>query len=137
MDTLTRTQQFTIIDCAECGILFAITTEFEARRRTDHADFYCPAGHSLSYRGPSKEERARQEAERRAELAFAAEQRARQEADKVKRQLRAAKAKATRAENRAKAALCPVDGCGRSFVQLGRHLHAKHPEFAHPEAVSS
>ena len=31
-DTLTRITTFTVIDCANCSIPFAITTEMEARR---------------------------------------------------------------------------------------------------------
>lgn len=58
------------IHCAECGILFSVTEDFQERRRKDHRAFFCPSGHSNFYRGESEEEKYkrlwREEKERRA-----------------------------------------------------------------------
>ena len=51
--TFTLTMTFTTVDCPNCGLTFAITKDFDNRRRDDHRTFYCPMGHSMSYNGPS------------------------------------------------------------------------------------
>jgi hypothetical protein len=38
-----------LVDCHECGIIFAITKAFYERRRADHANFFCPHGHKCAY----------------------------------------------------------------------------------------
>lgn len=126
--TLEYTQKLVVQACCNCGMDFGVPADFDSRRLSDKKTFFCPAGHPQSYIGKT-DAQLRREAERReanaleeARIASAAAERAQRELTKVK------KAQAA-AVKRAKAALCPVDGCGRSFVQLKRHMDTKHPEF--------
>lgn len=130
------------LDCAACGITFGISAEFEARRRSDHRDFYCPNGHNLAYNGPSKAERerdaARELAARESRRRQYAEQRAQQASDEAERERRSAaayKGHATRIRNRIKNGVCPVAGCKRHFTNVRRHIATQHPDFVVPAAV--
>ncbi len=63
--------EMTLICCATCGIPFAISKDLDTRLRKRHNSFYCPAGHSQSYRAKSEAERERekrQKAEREAQI---------------------------------------------------------------------
>src|SRR3990167_2121818 len=35
--------------CCNCGVLFAMTADFDKERRRDHKLFYCPSGHAQSF----------------------------------------------------------------------------------------
>lgn len=50
--------EFVIEVCCneECGMTWAVPTEFHKSRRNDHRDFYCPNGHGQHYPQKSKEE---------------------------------------------------------------------------------
>lgn len=41
--------KFSLQDCLTCGVVFQITTNFEARRRKDGKDMFCPNGHALAW----------------------------------------------------------------------------------------
>lgn len=116
-------------DCAECGVVFAVTAEFDQRRRASGNAFYCPNGHTLVYSGRTlptvevelKEAKARQ---RQAELTAQFE---REQAESALRSLAATKGVVTRLKRRAANGTCPC--CHRTFAQLARHMQAKHPAF--------
>jgi hypothetical protein len=40
------------IECATCGVVFAVTDSYQARRREDHERFFCPNGHRNIYPQP-------------------------------------------------------------------------------------
>ncbi len=125
-------------DCPTCGVTLAITQQYRDERIEDGKSWYCPNGHTLGYQ-KSEAERVRAELARVTKLkaqevalresyqAWLRDERKSHQA--TERQLRATRGVVTRQRNRAAAALCPVDGCGRSFVQMRRHLAAKHPDF--------
>lgn len=126
-----------VLDCAACGVVFGITTEYEERRRDDGIAFHCPNGHVNSWQetAADRERKARIKAEKLAQQLE--EDRSRyqewlrkeREAHKAtERRRAAAKGQLTKAKKRAAAALCPC--CNRSFVQLRRHLETKHPEYS-------
>jgi hypothetical protein len=123
--TIQFTTTYVLEECCSCGISFAVTSEFRERQLAlkEKGQFFCPNGHAQHFTGKSlkdqlaAEERRRANAEEGERIAWAEAERLRKEAAAVKR--------------RAKAALCPVPGCKRSFVQLARHIHTKHPEYAH------
>lgn len=126
------------VDCANCGLTFGISTEFEDRRRNDHRTFYCPNGHSLSFNGPSHAERerdaARQLAERESRRRKWAEQdaeRVRAQRDTANRSAAAYKGWATRIRNRIANGVCPC--CNRSFTNVRRHMTTQHPGYKIPE----
>lgn len=128
-----------VIDCANCGITFGISTEFRERRRNDHREFYCPNGHNLAYNGKSKTEQeldaARELAKRESSRRQYAEEDAqyqREQAERERRSAAAYKGQATRIRNRIKNGVCPA-GCNRHFSNVQRHIATMHPDFQIPE----
>lgn len=124
--------------CANCGLAFGLTAEFEAKRRKDKQSFYCPNGHSQYFPGETDEQK--QIRQLREQLAAKERDRAaaesgrqvwRQRAESTERRLRGTKAVVTRMRKRAAAGVCPVEGCKRHFANLQRHIATKHPERAH------
>lgn len=123
-----------IIECAGCSIDFGIGADFMARRRKDHATFYCPNGHGNAYNGPSADEKKLAQTERELEAARSLAQREarrRERAEAKARtsdyQRRAAKGQLTKTKKRIAAGVCPC--CNRSFQNLGRHMEGQHPEY--------
>lgn len=125
-----------VTDCANCGVVFAMTEEFEERRRDDHRTWYCPNGHPLVFKGKSDADRERERAEAaERELAFARRQRdsARAEGEHERRRAAAARGQVTRIRNRIKAGICPVQSCRANLGDRVRdHLRTEHPDFAAP-----
>ena len=110
--------------CCACGVEFA--SPVIRKRRDDGKLFWCPNGHSQSYRKTNEqklreeldaEKRRREQAERDAEWARSAEKGARIQEGK-------AKAKLKRLETRVNAGVCPH--CQRTFKQLAQHMKCKH-----------
>jgi len=109
-------------ECCSCGVVFAMPRSLQKQLRNNHAYFYCPVGHSQHYTGETETERLRKllEESTRSKTALI-EEKARVEAerDKLAKQAR-----------RIKRGVCPC--CKRNFVELGRHMKTKHPEYAKP-----
>jgi hypothetical protein len=112
---VTTTLKMHCLDCANCGILFGITQDFEARRREDHRDFYCPSGHANRYNQKSEADRLRDKL--RAEGL---------EKERAMRDAAEAKAANEALLKRVHAGVCPC--CKRTFKQLAAHMARKHPE---------
>lgn len=119
-----------VIECAECGVLFAMpralyntAREYSAAAPGKTHLFYCPNGHSLRYDGRNREQeladQVRHERERAALMAA--------ERDQAEASARAYKGAATRARRRAGAGVCPC--CKRTFKALARHMASKHPGY--------
>lgn len=117
-----------LMDCAKCGMHFGVAEGFIERRRRDGETFFCPAGHSQSFKESEVsrlrkklDEQVREATEqaehaRSAERAREAEHRARLKVERAARALR----------RRIGAGVCPC--CNRTFKQLARHMETKHPE---------
>jgi hypothetical protein len=125
--TTTIQQDFKILSCIKCGVLYAFTEEFnrEALRARHEKIFYCPNGHGQWYGGKTEAERiATLEAEK---TALQSKLRA------TEGQRDRAKAEAKRMERRAAGGVCPY--CHRSIAsdRMQKHIHTKHPEKAHAE----
>ena len=93
-------------------------------RRDDGRSFYCPNGHSLSYKG------TRHKLER--DLKTAKDRAARERAlrDQAEASLRATKGVVTKQRKRLERVangVCPC--CNRSFRDLKRHMQTKHPDY--------
>lgn len=135
-DTLKFSGELTILTCW-CGIAHAIPSDLR-RHQLNEKDagrtfsVWCPLGHEHVPAGKSRAERA--EEHRREAEAYATH--LRDQLDAEKRQHAATKGQLTKTRKRAAAALCPVQGCGRSFVQMARHLATVHPGHVHEDAVS-
>ena len=56
---------FFVQDCGECGVIFAVPTSFNQRRRSDGQTFYGPNGHRRVYQETDvqRERKARERAE--------------------------------------------------------------------------
>lgn len=111
------------IRCYRCGVGFKIPRALYEVRLADHADFWCPLGHSQCYpSGKTQMEIERERAER-AERWLSARQ-ADLAAERASHA--ATKGQLTKARKRAANGVCPC--CSRSFVDVARHVKTKHPE---------
>lgn len=128
MSQITQLEFFNVLHCANCGVGFAISTEYEDKRRADRRTFYCPNGHSQWFPGKTDKkviEELRAQVASREDLL----QSTRLERDKHYRLRRAAEGKARAIRKRVAAGVCPR--CTRTFQNLARHMHTKHPGFPH------
>lgn len=128
--------QLCTVNCASCGVLFALPEEMNDQRRRDGEAFHCPSGHRNVY-NPNDEtarlkrqlaqtqtdlERQEAEVRRVRESRDLANKRAefeRQRANGFKGAMRKTK-------KRVGAGVCLC--CNRTFSALARHMAAKHPE---------
>ena len=134
-ETLRYSGRLVVVMCW-CGMRHAVPEElddFQDRQYdngVEQTSIYCPLGHTHIRAGDgaaAKLERQLQaERERAARLAA--------QRDQAEASARAHKGAATRARKRAAAAVCPC--CKRSFVQLRRHMAAKHPDYD-PDSVKA
>lgn len=122
--------------CYLCAMRFAMPLDYQRRRREDHQDFYCPAGHPQHYFAKSDAEKLRDELTR---------ERARLDQEKAEvarlrgrvalrdRQVAARKAVATKLRKRIAAGKCPC--CHAKFTDLARHMNTRHPDW-NPERAA-
>ena len=136
-----------VTDCANCGVVFAITHNLESRRREDGQNFYCPNGHPMIFGKGAiarAEERAaaaeaREKAARaREDRAWVATRAARDQADAAERSARAYRGHLTRMKRKIAAGVCPVGNCRRHFDNVQAHILTQHSAWAgeHPEALT-
>ena len=102
----------TILDCPKCGGVFGITGHFEDRRREDGENFYCPAGHVMSY-GDSQVARLRKQVKERDESY-----------DRLYGLYDERQKELARVKRRAKAGVC--QSCHRHFANVERHYQTQH-----------
>lgn len=130
----TRTETYIgtlhVLNCGVCGVPHGIPVEIFNRCDRDHSEnWYCPNGHYLHFLGKTEASKLRAQVAA-LEGAVVEErqrtERAREEAEHRKRQLAAAKGRITKMRRRAAAGVCPC--CNRQFVQVVRHMAAKHPD---------
>jgi len=117
-------------NCCNCGMSFAMTTDFKKRRRGDHDWFYCPSGHAQRYTAKSDEENLKEELRREKlerESAEASKKLAWEEAEKAIRSQRAYKGQLTKTRKRIAKGVCPC--CNRQFKDLHTHMTIKHPDY--------
>jgi hypothetical protein len=120
--TLSYTEELTVTTCW-CGMAHAIPTTLYnfVHRKHDEENVeqwvYCPLGHKWTPAGKSKLTTTRERLnETSAELIA------------MRDQLDAANRESARLAKRAANGVCPC--CGRSFVQLARHMKVKHPTYS-------
>lgn len=118
---------FTVYDCATCGVLYAVTDEYDARRRFDGQSFYCPNGHSQSYTSEASRLRKRlEEAERNATRLLAEQDRLVAEKYELARDLKRSKREHKVVMRRITNGVCPC--CQRTFQDVLAHMQRKHPD---------
>jgi Zn ribbon nucleic-acid-binding protein len=123
--TLQYQEVLQAVECVSCGVSFAMPMSLYNKRLEDHKAFWCPNGHGGYFpRETEAEKLAKQLVATRAQLdqKEMAIRDSRREAERAHKETAKIKRWAT-------AALCPC--CNRSFVQLRRHIAAKHPDIAH------
>lgn len=121
----------TVINCGECGGMYAIGERYYEQCR-DHGRSwtcpYCKTGWGFVGRGRVKELEAQVQRERqRRDQAEAEAKRQREAKARVERSLAAQKGVTTRIKNRVHNGVCPC--CKRHFANLERHMQNQHPEF--------
>lgn len=122
---------FEIEHCCRCSMAFAMPVDFQNARRRDHQNFYCPAGHAQHYVGKSEEQKLREQLQGAADdLA-----RARMARDLANEEVEKVRKAHNRMRQRVMNGVCPC--CNRTFENLRRHMHDKHPEFGQPETLAA
>lgn len=116
------------ITCPSCGICYGVPEHWIGSKRETKDQFYCPNGHTASFRKSTADKLAEQ-------LSAAKQRQARLEDEAREERERANKAEAAtkRLKKRAAAGNCPC--CKRTFSNMSRHMQTKHPEFK-AEAVN-
>lgn len=111
MSTISLAVGFAVESCCTCGMLFAMTNDWKARQLElkSSGKFYCPAGHSMSYRGIALETQIDN-------LKLAV-----QNGDNL---LAEERKKRERLEKRVQKGVCPY--CKRMFPNLAQHMACKH-----------
>lgn len=117
--------------CPVCGIEYYVPEVFEKEqlRLGAKGGWHCPNGHARVYR-QSEADRLQEEVNRlRQDAAYK---------DDVlqleRRRVSAAKGQITKLKRRASNGVCPC--CNRTFSDLQRHMHSKHPGFiSEPDAT--
>lgn len=124
------TEKLVTVDCANCGLRFALTETYERSRRRDHGWFYCPQGHHQHFPSESDEEKLRRERDlykqRVAQRDDEIKRLNQAVADETYRTMQAEKATA-HLKKRSSVGTCPC--CKRTFKQLAAHMAQKHPAF--------
>lgn len=129
MDELVPLHLF-VLDCSECGVVYAITKEYEDRRRHDHRGFHCPNGHSQYFSRLNREEQLRKELEAEQRVSAEARSKARRERElrqHAERSASAYKGQLTKTKKRVANGVCPC--CNRFFANLHLHMSNQHPDF--------
>lgn len=123
--TIQRSLVLDVERCCQCGIEWGMTRALRAQRLDDGDWFYCPNGHGQHFTKSTKDEL--REAQRK--LASVREDlRVRSvELAAARDELSQSQSELKRQTQRSKGGACPC--CNRSFVQLARHMKAKHPDY--------
>lgn len=130
VSAFTRTIYFTTLDCASCGVVFAVPNELYDRRREDGDGFYCPFGHRNVFRETEviKLRRQLQATENQVKAKTELLESARASRDRAQRSASAYQGQVTKIKNRVKNGVCPC--CNRSFQNLREHMRKQHPDWA-------
>lgn len=133
MGTFTETRIFFVETCITCGIEFGMPDEYVKQLRRKESSFCCPNGHSMVY-GPSdlkKKEAEIANLKNQLQLAQETRRRAQNDADHFKASRNALRGQITKIKKRIGNGVCPC--CNRTFQDLQRHMHTKHPEYQSEE----
>lgn len=119
----------TEVTCCNCLVHFAMDQELNQRCLDIGRTFYCPNGHPQHYTETevAKLKKLNQNLNSRLGWAEADARRSRDKAETAKRQKAAIKGQLTKTRRRIANGVCPC--CNRSFTNVARHMHSKHPDF--------
>jgi DNA-binding XRE family transcriptional regulator len=106
--------------CGKCGVVFAMSREFQDARKKDRQTWYCPNGDPRVFTGKTEAEKLREELERQRQITDAEQARA--------SRLQQERDQATRAHGRMRQrvfnGVCPC--CNRTFQNLLQHMKTEH-----------
>jgi|SRR5665213_1484995 len=146
-DTPTLHAALVLVDCASCGIPFAMTELLSNRRLEDGKAFFCPNGHNNVYKVSETQKLRDQNASLTHQLeqkaaALASERRRLSEEQASHKstvnRLNGTRGALTRVKRRVAAGRCPC--CSNQFKDLERHMKNQHPKWdpdAHAEALAA
>ena len=120
---------FNFHDCANCGLTFAITSNFEKRKRKSGKSFYCPAGHSLVFNGESEADKLKSKLDQKNKEI----NRVLSRANKYRAERDGIKKSYLKIRDRVKNGVCPC--CDRTFENLLNHMKTQHPEFSNNDSL--
>ncbi len=126
------------ITCCDCGINFSVPDRWQAERRNDRRNFFCPNGHAQAYQHETEKERLEKMLSRERQRVAQWQDDAREQkerAEGAERRAAAARGQVTKLKKRATSGLCPC--CNRSFVALAAHMKTQHPGFMAEEIASA
>lgn len=113
--------------CGSCGVQFALTETMFKKLKRNKKFFYCVNGCYIHFYGESEEERlGKALTYERARVSQKQEQ-----LQQVNRSRAALKGQVTKIKRRIGRGICPC--CSRTFVNLGRHMSLKHPDWRETE----
>lgn len=122
------------LHCCECASAMWLPQELNdsAQKARGVIRFYCAYGHVQVYgKGESEADQLRRERDRLAQRIAEKDDaisRERELREAAERSASALRGQVTRIKNRVGNGVCPC--CNRSFTDLSRHMHTKHPEYA-------
>jgi len=127
---------YTSSNCITCGVVYFVPSSVWNEQQNNGGFHYCPSGHKQGWdKSDSEAARVRRERDRlKQRLAEEKDShreamgRAQKNLDNANRRAAAHKGNVTKLKKRASAGVCPC--CSRTFQNLARHMHSKHPDFA-------
>lgn len=115
--------------CCNCGMVFAMPSDFQRRRRDDHKLLYCPSGHKQHYTGATEAQKLQRKLEQREAELSNAQARANHAAAQRDSIAKAHKKMRVRISN----GVCPC--CNRSFDNLRQHMKTQHADYGSPSTL--
>lgn len=128
--TINETLTLETAVCWKCGIMYAVPSHFLKMKQEDKSTFYCPNGHGGVFGELTSDTLKRQLeiALRDASAAKMREQSEREQKWAAETERDRVKRASAQMKKRIAAGVCPC--CNRTFENLQRHIHAKHPDFS-------
>jgi hypothetical protein len=124
---ITKIETFTVCNCCNCGVDFAMTDAFIQNRKNDRKSWYCPNGHSQWFPGETASDKAQRLAGQ-LDMERTRRQQAEMDVDYARRARKAVSTRLRKVKVRVGHGVCPC--CTRTFKQLAAHMAAKHPAYA-------
>lgn len=120
--TVTQSILLDVINCADCGISFALPDYLLHRLRNNGNSFYCPVGHSNVFK-ETEVMRLRAKLDEQTRIATQQAERALRAQQEKEVEIKA-RMVAERKLKRVNKGVCPC--CNRTFQNLAKHMATKH-----------
>lgn len=126
LGTMHYTGTLVLEECCNCGISFAMPSDFRSQCLRDHSkSFYCPSGHGQVFSGETEAQKLR----RQLNYTRDSETWYKDQLGAAERSKAAIKGHLTRARNKIAVGNCPVPDCGQHFSNVREHMNHKHPDW--------